>query len=370
MTSTRLIARTLLLSLLVLPPARALAQPTAVFLVHGLNSDGPAWQAGINMLQAEFPHVRFLAPTLGSFGEFITQAEKLRAAMWGFGPYIAIGHSNGGTVIRTAAYLGQEMHGAITLGSPQHGAPLADRAVDGSLVNTLDYWWGDIVRPVSVYGQFGWDFSSDLAHFMGGKFHRYVNPWMNVLYQYFAINLVTRQATNNVVQSMGTAGWAALSLGTPALLAREAQNIPRRYSIIYRFLGAGVMWKGLTPQFHNSATTTQYMLAEVYASNYEQYVWYDDYSDFMSGYKRAYAWLWALGAYQLANTDAMWCGLVDGWTAAGECDSDGIVPAYSQYWPNATPAATVYGLGHMEETSAPASMSALAGVLRGSFGVH
>ena len=370
MTHARFLKNALVIALAVVPPTRGDAQPNTVFLVHGLKSDGAAWQTGISQLQAEFPQVRFVAPTLGSFSEFTDQADKLKAAMASAGPLIAIGHSNGGTVIRTAAYLGQEMYGAITLGSPQHGAPLADRAVDGSLVNTLDYWWGDIVRPVWVYGLFGWDFTSNFAHFMGGKFHRYVNPWMNVLFQYLAMDYVTRRATDNVVQSMGTAGWAALSLGTPALLAREAENIPRRYSIIYRYSGPGSMWKGLMPKIHNQATTMQYLLYEVYASSYEQYVWYDDYTDYMSGYKRAYAWLWALGAFQLANTDAMWCGLIDGWTADDECDSDGIVPVYSMYWPNATPAATVYGLGHTEETSAPASMGALAGVLRGSFGVQ
>lgn len=362
---------TLLLALgLAVPHFHAGAQPRTVLLVHGLNSDGQAWQTGANRLKAEFPGMQFLAPTLGSFSEFTEQAVKLRAVMEYYRPSIVVGHSNGGTVLRTAAYQGEPMYGALTLGSPQQGAPLADRAVDGLLVGSLYTWWNDIVQPVSIYGEFGWDYISAFADRLGGRFSTYTNPWMNVLFQYFGISYATGRATDNVVKTMGTAGWANFTLNQPDNLARENERIPLRFSIMYRYNGPGVMWKGLTPQIHAQATTLQWVLADVYMANYEQYVWYDTYDDRMAPWKRAYAYLWAVGAYRLSTTDEMWCGLIDAWTSDGICDSDGIVPVRSMYWPGATPAATVVGLGHTEETSHATSMAAVAGVLRQNFGVQ
>lgn len=355
---------------LALPAAAAIvhAQPTTVFLVHGLMSDGPAWDHGKALLQARLPNTLFLAPTLGSFSPFEVQAAKLREAMAPYGSPIAVGHSNGGTVLRAAARQGHPLLGAVVLGSPQQGAPLADRAADGSLVQSLFMWWEQIVLPMEVYSSFGFDYITDFTAMLGLRFQSYVNPWMNVLFQYLAMDYVSGLPTQTIAADMGVYGFANAVLN--GNLDHEAAMIPKRFSIIYNYGGPGIMWKGLTPQWHGTLTTLQFVLYDVYMSNYESYFWWWDDNDPMMGWKRAYAYLWAAGAYALGTTDAMWCGLIDGWDENGYCASDGIVPVRNQVWPGSLVVARIEGLGHMEETSAPRSMDAVAAVLRQQFNAN
>jgi pimeloyl-ACP methyl ester carboxylesterase len=359
----------MLVTAALLAPSNVASQSPPVVLVHGLNSSGPAWNEGLWKLRSRLPATEFWTPTLPSFDHFLSQANVLRAAVY-YKPYfIAVGHSNGGNVIRTAAYEGQQFTGAVAMGSPLQGAPLADRAREGTLVSQLMRWNHDFVYPVHLYGRLGWDFYAEGANAIGFNFQSWMQHWLGQLFNTLGIDYATRQLSNTVVAVMGETGFTQTHLNTPYNLSVEPGVIPQRYSIAYSFEGPGIIWKGLTPMLHGKLTWLQWAMVDVYMEAFNFYSWYYAPDDHSAALKRAFAPAWLTGAYALARTDIMWCGLV-GVSNPFNCESDGIVPTVSMAWPGGEVVGTVYGLGHMEETSHDASMDALADVLRTRFGAR
>jgi hypothetical protein len=344
-------------------------QTDSVYLVHGFRSDGPAWTNGKNILQQRFPAVSFTAPTNGWDQPFSTQAMNLVAAMNGAtNNIVAVGHSNGGTVLRTVGYNGNILRAGVTLGSPQQGAPLADNGRSGTLWSTMDNYWTEVTRASRHYNNYYPDEMTWWASFWGGRYASYYNAFLNYLWDYVGMNTSTHVASHTILADMGEYGWANTYLnGSGYRPEIEPTRIPSRYSVIYRFLGYGVMWKGLTPGMHNSATGHQFSLYDTFMSNYWGYQWYDNYDDPDMWEKRANAYMWFASAIYIENTDMMWCGLIGAQESdenGDYCDSDGIVPVRSMYWPGSTTGATVSGLGHLEETSHTNSMNAVEFVLR------
>src|SRR5690242_10528945 len=174
--SPRVAASLLLLAVTAGASGTALGQDQPAVFVHGLTQTGNAWGFIAPQLQNQF-QLRALHPTLGWQAPYELQASALHDSLAGLSGVAAIGHSNGGIVVRT--YLNQygsasRINRVLTVGSLHQGAPLAGHALNGA----VEQWGANVFGSMSsaigfyadndpdwpnVLGQFG----SDLAGALG-----------------------------------------------------------------------------------------------------------------------------------------------------------------------------------------------------------
>src|SRR5215212_15352 len=113
----------LLLVVTVAPVAQAQDRPVA--FIHGLASTGETWQSTADALQQQLALQAF-RPNPSWSDTFQDQAAQVQNAIGGLSSStIAVGHSNGGLVSRQWSRM-RYLDGLVTLGTPNHGAPLVD----------------------------------------------------------------------------------------------------------------------------------------------------------------------------------------------------------------------------------------------------
>ena len=107
----------------VAPVARAQERPVA--FIHGLGSTGEAWQSAAVALQQQLA-IQVYRPNPSWVDTFQDQAAQVQNEIGGLpSSTIAVGHSNGGLVSRQWSTM-RYLDGLVTLGTPNHGAPLVD----------------------------------------------------------------------------------------------------------------------------------------------------------------------------------------------------------------------------------------------------
>jgi hypothetical protein len=97
------------------------------------------------------------------------------------------------------------------------------------------------------------------------------------------------------------------------------------------------MYVGLAAENMAQLTEAEFLLmaAATGAFFYYQFI-YGDYYDPNQYEMHDNAWMWAVTAVELSQTDAVWCTLIGGYVGKwpnGQCESDGIVSFESQHWP-------------------------------------
>ena len=126
-----------------------LAQDRPAVFVHGLNGSPGTWRPAADRL-ASVLNISPYVPAVPWADHFETQAGSLQAQL-GMLPAnsIAIGHSNGGIVSR--AWSAQHpLSGVLTVGSPQQGAPIVNKAL--TALNFHEQLYG---AASAAFGAFG-----------------------------------------------------------------------------------------------------------------------------------------------------------------------------------------------------------------------
>src|SRR6185503_6571686 len=105
------------------PGARAQDRP--VVFIHGLRATGETWQTAADALQQQLA-LQAHRPNPSWVDTFQDQAAQVHNEIGGLpSSTIAVGHSNGGLVARQWSRM-HYLDGLVTLGTPNHGAPLVD----------------------------------------------------------------------------------------------------------------------------------------------------------------------------------------------------------------------------------------------------
>jgi len=125
-------------------PCQAQRQP--LVMTHGIRSNASTWDQAAFTLPAAFP-VSVRRFTTQWKNPYLSQAHELRDFLFPGLPdtTLAVGHSNGGLVLRQSALINAPLRGIATVGSPNFGAPAADAIRKN--------YMGDIVSPILIHGQ-------------------------------------------------------------------------------------------------------------------------------------------------------------------------------------------------------------------------
>jgi len=342
------------LFLLVCEPAWAQDRPTV--FVHGLNGNANTWSAAANRLRAELAISPYV-PNLPWAEPFAIQAGTLQA-QFGTLPAstIAIGHSNGGIVSRQWSKQ-HPLSGVLTVGSPQHGAPLVN----------------------NVFSALG--FNQNLYAVAGSAFSAFgVQPnefWSVYLYVQIALQVAQGIGWDNFYKIAGlgvasqypvlgqmTTGSAFLQqLNSSGNLSREASQIPARVGLVY--------------ELHNYWMLGPLRLYDQYSADYwYPRMWAAIYTLESAGVYLVTNYPWHTTALRIANTlfsaagalrqvDPTWCWAV---TSDASCNTphDGVVPVWSQVYPGGTNYG-VAGPSHLQEANS--SDAAISYVLTAHIGV-
>lgn len=125
-------------------PSAAQRQP--LVMTHGIRSGAETWDGAAFDLAVAFP-VSVRRFTTEWKDSYTTQANQLLSTVFAGQPdtTLAVGHSNGGLVLRQASLVNAPLRGIATVGSPNFGAPAADAI-------RLNYM-RDVVSPILIHGQ-------------------------------------------------------------------------------------------------------------------------------------------------------------------------------------------------------------------------
>jgi pimeloyl-ACP methyl ester carboxylesterase len=334
----------------VISPALAAAQDVPVVFVHGLASDGSAWQAASESLQQQLalePH----QPTQSWFESYQTQASQLHSTAGALAAEtIAVGHSNGGIVSREWSKL-KPLAGVVTLGTPNQGAPLAHNLLDWigfnhTLANRIDSVFGGFSECIA-YGC-GWEW----VIFQGS-----LDQLLVAIYEAITQSIVGLTTTVGiqlgapVLPQMSPGSAVIAELNSPGNLTREASAISSRVGIVSvarNWFDAG-WYRALNPE--SADTVDAWKDAAVFLLDWGSSYLYGiagptdylalDVAAFMSA-----------AAGRIDALDWQWCATVSH-VGAGECHpNDTIVPDWSQVYPGAAIVHTgVEGPVHTRETT-------------------
>ena len=133
-----------LTAILIAGPVAAQRQP--LVMTHGIRSNASTWDITAFDLGVAFPlsirrfDTQWTTP-------YAAQANELLQTSFAGQPdsTLAVGHSNGGLVLRQAALFNAPLRGIATVGSPNFGTPAAD-AIRKNYMH-------DIVSPILIHGQ-------------------------------------------------------------------------------------------------------------------------------------------------------------------------------------------------------------------------
>jgi pimeloyl-ACP methyl ester carboxylesterase len=127
-------------------PSSASAQLQPLVMTHGIRSDASTWDNTAFQLGLAFP-VSVRRYTTAWKTSYAAQANQLLGSVFVGVPdtTLAVGHSNGGLVLRQAAVSNAPLRGIATIGSPNFGAPAADAIRKN--------YMPDIIAPILITGQ-------------------------------------------------------------------------------------------------------------------------------------------------------------------------------------------------------------------------
>jgi pimeloyl-ACP methyl ester carboxylesterase len=145
-----------LIAWLVAAPLPAFGQIDTVVLVHGLGESGFWFNPLSDHLVNYYGSVHIRKPNLSSVSGYALQAQQLRDSLGiGAGQGAAIGHSNGGVVVREYVRQGTpvKLNRHLTIGTPHQGAQLAASALGGWITVWTFTLSATIYEPMAYYSQ-------------------------------------------------------------------------------------------------------------------------------------------------------------------------------------------------------------------------
>lgn len=305
-------------------PRVAVAQDVPVVFLHGLMSSADAWRDTAPRVARDL-HITEHRISTDWRDWFERQAAQIHGA-FGHLPAetIAVGHSNGGIVAREWSKR-RSLRGIVTMGTPHHGALLAERGLD--LVG-LHYELFDLVNGIAGIltdpkSTFSW-----------------LLPWLTTHLNFTA--WLAQATTGELLATLGLGyglpvlgqmrpGSAFLQhLNSSGNLSREASAVQTRVGMVFvaREFWRGGVAVGLAPQYQNhvaeSLQIAATMLDAAAAYVYHNYPWHPTaqwlYHRFVSL------------SQKLRMVDPAWCWAV---TNDPTCATshDGIVATPAQYFP-------------------------------------
>ena len=131
----------------------AAAQDVPTVFIHGLASSAGAWRDTATRLEQQL-RITAYAANLEWRDWYENQGRTLQSGGAGLpASTIAVGHSNGGLVARQWSTM-RYLDGLVTLGTPNHGAPLVDLARRGQGIGKHrqrdDFEVGRLVAPDQI----------------------------------------------------------------------------------------------------------------------------------------------------------------------------------------------------------------------------
>ena len=327
--------------LIVTLPQQGMAQDKPVAFVHGLFLNSGEWQGTANLLTQQY-EIQPIVPTLGWQNTFETQATNLQSALGALTQAAAMAHSNGGLVLRE--YLAQSGAGThitsgFTVGTPHHGAPLAQAIANGTVGEYGAYLLNSIVDPFNFYYANDPDFQSavdngplielpylmDFMAFVADNFVPIVNQ----------VGVPAAEAAIPVASEMNPSSSFILALNASGNLSAEQAHMPVR-------IGAAT---SVSPQnafftlFSDDPADWGNVRAGV---EYFAFLLFDYYSTNPDPFLQANAARWLNLAEAMYTFDVDWLllnGSVVGVTQGGLVivqQQDGLVPLSSATWPGGT----------------------------------
>lgn len=338
-----------------------------VVYVHGILSSGETWQQAADRISHTFVTTS-TRPDLTSLAFISIQAGQLLSDINGIsGNAIAVGHSNGGLVLRdTAGNRGYQ--GLITIGTLHQGAPLMANGLNGNIPA-----WGNVVAT-SVVTPF--NYYADLAFSPFEDFFFLIaRPFVAVMSVLGAglgaaanhIGIATPALGFTVATDMVPGSDLINFLDSPGHLAIEQSYVGQRVGIASLVpTPLGLTWKAVVPSLWLPLTSFQYASAGVFLLMFSYYATYFNFDDPLWLVKIAGADLWLQAAEAVLLMDPVWCGLVG---TDSLCLSDAVVPFESQLYPGAAINYIIVGPSHTEETRSDELFSQLSATLNNDFHV-
>jgi predicted alpha/beta hydrolase family esterase len=309
----------------------ASAQDRPVVFVHGVGSGPETWQEAAGRLQTRLQ----IAPERAQVSwwqSLESQGSEMDARFGRLpGSTVAVGHSLGGLVARQWRR-SHQLEGVITLGTPNRGAPIANHinewvGFNDSLfgaVGNVFYWLGNV-----SYDQWWWVYSA-----VEGSLN-----WGGYIADFAIYHLLVEMG-----MQYGVPFVQEVYVGSPYLddLNRgagwEAATIPSRVGIVNT---ASEYWRGGPFRLKNPDYAGELSIITSTAAAALDYWGFHIYAEADALDWQAHslaAGLWD-AAFWLWNFDEFWCRATsdDRPIWAGHCfPNDGFVPAWSQFYPEAT----------------------------------
>jgi hypothetical protein len=342
-------------------PVALAAQPRTVTLSHGLNSSPETWSITGPALGSLRPDLVFQTPGTEPTDSYALQAAAYRnatASLWNGPlttprPVVAVGHSNGGVLLREAVRQGFIRPAALmTVGSPNTGARLITQ-------------WPELIQQAFTTGDRVWD---PLWYYWVGGDHcplwcySIANAAIWMLSEEDGIRI---QVTSLFLASPGLQSDMTPGSGFHQVLAgsvsHEASQVPLRIAVvsspdIFEHPLAQAVNDGQPASFSPliEDLETLYMMAFDYFANYTSPT--DDPNDWTRVLNlRLNARRWLDGALALDGWAFQSCNSVGGgpfrFGSLTGCSSDGVVPVSRQAMGgNARNITLPLGPGHIKQT--------------------
>lgn len=368
------------LAALLLSAGTGFAQTRAVTLSHGLRSSPQTWLDTKVALSAQRPDLTFLDPPTNPSDSYGVQANTYRTStisLWGSGlgtprPVVAVGHSNGGVMLREAVR--QQLirpQAVVTVGSPNRGAQAITSGVNLFLLS------------LSV-GAAAWD---PLLYYTTGDTHcplwclALVNVGTAVLAQE---DIYRTQATDwiagasfTLANEMEPQSSFLSTLNSSSNRQAEAAWVPSRVAIVSQATfeehpAAQLFSNGgpavLAPIIEDAEAL--YLVAFSFFANL--YLPSNENDPDPARDERLNAYRWVFGASALHNWAAQHCQLLGAtaapWGPGWNCPSDGIVPTASQEWDGASQTLrAASGVGHLKQTQSTEIRGFLSSIIAANF---
>jgi pimeloyl-ACP methyl ester carboxylesterase len=342
----------------VAPPISAQRQP--VVLAHGIRSDSSTWSVDSPLLQQHFP-VQIRAAT-----STWTESQRYQAATLAGTAFlglpdstVAIGHSNGGIVLRQAGMNDSPMRSLLTIGTLNFGAPAAHNVMNSTMAGIALPVFDDIFWFTTLFVTNSLDFE-DLVVYgaMSYSAQTIATSVMNIFLAKVGFN-----SYNEGWASMYPSSPYIVAINSPDSIAKLAQNVPVR-AYVRTSIGNpyDALFRLVYSEDSAAATAAQlafvsFMLQE---DGYQlQYKYCSPYQSYDLNKCAASAFV-IFAASDLMAIPDRYCrrmmyegvGLYD--TSTGYCGtSDGVVPYERQPLPSAQFEYVVDQVSHTEQTKSP-----------------
>lgn len=344
---------------------------------HGIRSDRTAWATTAGGLESVYP-IRPRRESLDWTTPYSDQAAELISRIGSLADTgIAIGHSNGGHVLRRAARTGLHARSLITVGSPNTGAPAAYNVGTGMFQAWAYSYVGEIETlflTLSGYEADGWEEALTASILTVGT---------ALLTTELAINALSFDADYPIWSYMYPGSSYMTEANGAAAIAAEQANVLDRVAIVSSVSRGGIGNPVLSQVAPGDIGTNSgvfiggFALLSLISSHYYAYCpteerWGEPYAY----QKCAGALLAADLSARIATLDYQWCDLitfplssVPRYGSSGCGDSDGVVPVIHQGLPDASFQRVIPGgPAHTRQTTDPSVRQALADVIQSRYG--